>query len=460
MRKRYIKRALSLAAALALALTASGLAEAAIEPEEIEVTFTAEAVDEPVECEELELGDGTDLSETDLSETDLPETDLPETDLPETDLPETDQPGADQPALFDDDADEASDPLSDAELVLEDEAVPAEDAGAAEVTDPGDAAAPDAPEAPDAQDETAGDVPPTLSNAEMADNLRACASLGAKAGTLGKIAELLMDRGFEPAFAAGVCANIYSEGGYGLFERSGYESTPEHPDLEYIRPRYFCYLDGGNYYTHGANGYVVTDVYLSPEDMDAYTGSARVHMRYGDENYYLDNWSGRRVWEIDLNALEEFMVQLAGLKLQYGTPDAWEYDKSTDTWEYNEPQESTETWRGKFGLGCAQWTGEESLKLMAYYRKYAGAGNPTITKEQVVAAEHEMILNDLLGYYNKVYTGWKQENANALYSAKAAESAGSWVCLKYEIPANRESKAVRRGRRAAGIYKIMVGENE
>lgn len=439
MRKSCIKRALSLAAALALALTASGLAEAAIEPEEIEITFTAEAVDEPVECEELELG-----GETGQSGTDQPETGLTETDLT----------GADQPSLFDDDANETSDPLPDAELVLEDEAVPAEDTGAVEVTDPGDDAA------PDAQTETENVNPPTLSNAEMADNLRACASLGAKAGTLADIAELLMNRGFEPAFAAGVCANIYSEGSYGLFERSGYESTPEHPELEYIRPRYFCYLDGGNYYSHGANGYVVTDVYLSPEDMDAYTGSARVHMRYGDENYYLDNWSGKRVWEIDLNALEEFMVQLAGLKLQYGTPDAWEYDSSTDTWEYNEAHEGMETWRGKFGLGCAQWTGEESMKLMAYYRKYAGAGNPTITKEQVIAAEHEMILNDLLGYYHKVYTGWKQENADALYSAKAAHSAGSWVCLKYEIPANREAKAVRRGRRAAGIYKIMVGENE
>ena len=439
MRKSCIKRALSLAAALALALTASGLAEAAFEPEETEVVISAEAVDAPVESEELELG-----GETGQSGTDQPETGLIETDLT----------GADQPSLFDDDANEASDPLPDAELVLEDEAVPAEDTGAVEVTDPGDDAA------PDAQTETENVNPPTLSNAEMADNLRACASLGAKAGTLADIAELLMNRGFEPAFAAGVCANIYSEGSYGLFERSGYESTPEHPELEYIRPRYFCYLDGGNYYSHGANGYVVTDVYLSPEDMDAYTGSARVHMRYGDENYYLDNWSGKRVWEIDLNTLEEFMVQLADLKLQYGTPDAWEYDSSTDTWEYNEAHEGMETWRGKFGLGCAQWTGEESMKLMAYYRKYAGAGNPTITKEQVIAAEHEMILNDLLGYYHKVYTGWKQENADALYSAKAAHSAGSWVCLKYEIPANREAKAVRRGRRAAGIYKIMVGENE
>lgn len=458
MKKRRLLRALSLAAALALALTAAGLAEAAIEPapEEVDMTseiveaddiafeimeedgIAAEAVDEVVESGELELGDDADPSASDADEAP-------------------------------DGADISSDPLSDADMIPESEPVPAEDTAVS-----ADAVV-DAPDLPDESQETVAEdqpspeapaepsddakrTPPALSNAEMADNIRD-AALGSKADALGNIAELLMDRGFEPAFAAGVCANIYSEGSYGLFERSGYESSPDHPDLAYIRPRYFCYLDGGNYYTRGEGGYAVTDVYLSPDDTDAYTGGARVHMRYGDENYYLDNWSGRRVWETDLNALEEFMVQLASLRLQYGTPDAWTYDRTTDSWEYNEAQEGMETWRGKFGLGCAQWTGEESMKLLAFYRKHAGAGSATITREQVIAAEHEMILSDLRGRYNKVYTGWKQENEGALYCPEAAASAGSWVCLKYEIPANRESEAVRRGRKAAEIYRIMISEN-
>ena len=479
MKKRRIMRALSLTAALMLALPAAGLAEAAFEPDSYdEVAIAAEAVDAIVESEELELGDDLDIVESEPA----------------------------QPSAVVDDADETDespDLQPDAAMIPEDEAVPPEDAGAVAEEVPGDEADPGAqpetapestPEAvPDAPQDVELDVgdgdaapaetsdtgdatdaeaatpspasdadvkrtPPALSIADMAENIRAAASLGAKADALGNIAELLMDHGFEPAFAAGVCANIYAEGSYGLFERSGYQSNSEHPDLEYRRPKYFCYLDGGNYYTRGAGGYAVTDVYLSPEDMDAYTGSARVHMRYGDENYYLDNWSGRRVWDIDLNELEEFMCNLASLNLQYGTPDAWTYDNSTDTWEYNEAQEGMERWRGKFGLGCAQWTGEEAMRLLALYRRHAGAGSATITKKQAIAAEHEMILSDLQGYYKKVYNGWRRENESALYCPEAAASAGSWVCLKYEIPANREAKAVSRGKRAAEIYRIMVGE--
>ena len=320
MKKRCIMRALSLTATVMLALPAAGLTEAAFEPDSYdEVAITAEAVDAPVESGELELGEDLEIIDP--------------------------EPAAQPPVIADDDADtgEGSDLQPDAVMIPEDEPVPAQDNVAVadaepegkadpgaeaetafenppepeavadapqdvvlDVTDgdPAPAEVPDTGEAPDpeaatpspASDADARRTPPALSNAEMADNIRAAASLGAKAASLGNIAELLMNHGFEPAFAAGVCANIYAEGSYGLFERSGYESSSEHPDLEYRRPRYFCYLDGGNYYTRGAGGYVLTDVYLSPEDMDAYTGSARIHMRYGDENYYYDNWSGFLLW--------------------------------------------------------------------------------------------------------------------------------------------------------------------
>lgn len=500
MKKTSILRALSMTAALALALSFAGVAETEFEEDEIEIIITAEEVDAPVESGEMDLCDDSELSvgepedppalvtddmesapdplpdDVDMTLDDaVPSEDAvpDEDDVP----PEDDVPAEDAPAADDEDVPEAAEdadaPQETPGSAPETAEVPADDPAPAAVEDaapadlPGDAEAP-APEAntpaPEEQEAPAPDAdadakttPPALSNAEMADNIRA-ASLGAKTAALANIAELLMNHGFEPAFAAGVCANVYSEGSYGLFERSGYMGSSEHPDLQYIRPKYFCYLDGGSYYTRGESGYVVTDVYLSPDDMDAYTGAARVHMRYGDENYYLDNWSGRRVWEINLDDLEEFMVQLAGLKLQFGTPDAWVYDKATDTWEYNEAQEGAESWRGKFGLGCVQWTGEEAMKLLAVYRKHAGAGSATITRKQAIAAEHEMILKDLRGRYKKVYDGWKRENGDALDCPEAARSAGSWVCLKYEIPANREAKAISRGKKAAEIYKIMVGE--
>ena len=81
-----------------------------------------------------------------------------------------------------------------------------------------------------------------------------------------------------------------------------------------------------------------------------------------------------------------------------------------------------------------------------------------ITAAQVVAAENEMILYDLKGSYAGVYTGWKKSNAAGLATVEAARSAGATVCLKYEIPANKESKAIVRGNKAAEIYRAMVGK--
>ena len=113
-------------------------------------------------------------------------------------------------------------------------------------------------------------------------------------------------------------------------------------------------------------------------------------------------------------------------------------------------------WEGKFGLGIVQWTGARTKTLVTFYRKHAGS-SATITKEQVIAAENEMILYDLKGSYSSVYTAWKKANS-ALNTAEAAQSAGALVCTKYEIPANKEQKAVTRGAKAADIYKIMTGQ--
>ena len=259
-------------------------------------------------------------------------------------------------------------------------------------------------------------------NAQMAANLRNDKSLGSKRVAIASVAELLMNAGFEPAFAAGVCANVYSEGSYGTLESSKYVAN-------YLkRPRYFCYLDGGDYYTLKNGKYVLTAVYLSPEEMKKYTGPAEARQRFGEEKYYWNNWSGKKVWNVDLNALQAFVDKLTEGK-----------------------------WQGKFGMGITQWTGGRTRKLMTLYHKHAGTGSGTITEAQVIAAENEMILSDLRGDYKKVYDGWKKENKSNLNSAAAAKSAGSWVCLKYEIPASKEQKAVTRGERAATFYKIMTG---
>ncbi|MBR0369013.1 MAG: Ig-like domain-containing protein [Clostridia bacterium] len=273
------------------------------------------------------------------------------------------------------------------------------------------------------------------SNAQMVANIRN--SSLSKRSSLAGIAELMLNNGYEPAFAAGVCANASAEGDYGRFESSKYIQNYQK------RPRYFCFLDGGDYYTKDANGTpVITDVYLSPEEAAAYTGPANVHLRFGEEKYYWNNWSGKYVWNINLDVLEAFMNLLTDAKLLNGQPDGWNDGKG---------------WHGKFGLGCTQWTGGRTRKLLKLYRKYAGEGNPTITKEQVIAAEHEMILYDLQGDYKKVYTNWRDENISNLNSTDAANRAGYRVCRYYEIPAGGEARAVKRGNSAVNIYKIMIG---
>lgn len=272
------------------------------------------------------------------------------------------------------------------------------------------------PELPDPDDDP--QIDPTAR--QMLANLKKSSLLGGKRDAIIGVVGLLLGNGFEPAFAAGVAANVYAEGTYGLFESSRYISNYQK------RPRYFCYLDGGNYYTQVDGRYKLTAVYLSQEECDAYTGEAEARLRFGEENFYLNNYSARYVQNVDLDALEALMETLEAGK-----------------------------WQGKFGLGIVQWTGARTRILVKFYRKHAGEGGG-ITAAQVVAAENEMILYDLKGSYAGVYTGWKRAN-DALDTEEAARNAGAAVCLKYEIPANKETKAIARGNKAAEIYRAMMG---
>ena len=269
-------------------------------------------------------------------------------------------------------------------------------------------------------DEPVAPADPTA--ARMVANLRSSGALGAKREAVADVVALLMDNGFEPAFAAGVGANVLAEGTYGLFESSRYVTNPK------ARPRYFCYLDGGKYYTKSDGKYKLTAVYLSAEEVGKYTGKAEPRQRFAEKNFYLDNYSKKYAWEVDLNALEALMERL-----------------------------SDGGWEGKFGLGIVQWTGSRTKKLVACYRKHAGKGAGSITAAQVVAAENEMIVGELKGNYIGVYNAWKQANKADPDAEKAARSAGSLVCTRYEIPADKESKAVARGNRAVEIYRIMMG---
>ena len=257
---------------------------------------------------------------------------------------------------------------------------------------------------------------------KMAANLNKDSSLGmgAKKSAVVSVVDMLLKEGFEPAYAAGVAANIMAEGNYGFFESSKYVTSPN------MRPRYFAYLDGGEF--HKGYGSKATDIYLTKSEYNSYKGKLTKHYCYAEKNYYLNHWSKKNAWEINLAELEKLMADL---------------EKGN--------------WEGKFGLGIVQWTGEETGKLVKFYRAEAGSAN-TLTRAQVAMAENKLILSDMKNTYAYVHTQWKKENSGRLDSETAAANAASILCLKYEIPVSKETKAKQRAAVARKIYNVMVGK--
>ena len=69
-----------------------------------------------------------------------------------------------------------------------------------------------------------------------------------------------------------------------------------------------------------------------------------------------------------------------------------------------------------------------------------------------------MILNELMGNYNYVYTKWKNLNVK-FDTPEAAYSAGYIVCYDYESPYQKEAKAGPRGELAKKISMDFVSFN-
>ena len=116
----------------------------------------------------------------------------------------------------------------------------------------------------------------------------------------------------------------------------------------------------------------------------------------------------------------------------------------------------SQNWKkGKFGLGCVQWTGERTRKLVQLYVSEA-KGKDRINMNEATAAEGKMIINEFNGRYKKIYTEWKNTNLHKIETSKAAYEAGSIVCRKYEVPAGYMKKGDIRGKFAINVYKIMA----
>jgi len=110
--------------------------------------------------------------------------------------------------------------------------------------------------------------------------------------------------------------------------------------------------------------------------------------------------------------------------------------------------------QGKFGLGCVQWTGERTYTLFQLYELKCGY-NDRITIEQATAAEGQMIINELKGSYSYIYNDWKNNNLDK-DSDSSAYNAGYNICVKYEVPSDKENKGITRGNTAKDMFNIMT----
>jgi hypothetical protein len=179
----------------------------------------------------------------------------------------------------------------------------------------------------------------------------------------------------------------------------------------------------GNVFHEGSIGKFESSAYKDETKKPQY-------LKYMDELYeYASNYSGKFVYDknISLTQLSEVMEQL-----------------KADNWE-----------KGKFGLGCIQWTGERTYKLVQLYNKECG-NKGKITKNQATSAEGKMIIKELSdsNSFLHVYRSWSDETLDK-NTTQAAYDAGVKVCKEYEKPKDANSKSVQRGNTAKAIYEII-----
>jgi hypothetical protein len=228
-----------------------------------------------------------------------------------------------------------------------------------------------------------------------------------KRHTMAEVGCGLLGLGYEPAFVAGMLANIRAEGDAGRFESSSYTSKPEE------KPHYLVYVD-----TH---------------------------------HYYNSEYSGQRIIGKNLSTVRSLLEHLRDLDRDRPPPSPT-------------PRERRH-WRGGFGLGCLQWTWYRTLYLMDIYQE-AARGNISINLNQVIQAEIMMIDRELkrpprqhVADYRPVYRNWQAANSRNINSADAAYDAGRRLSLNYIIPpqpGDGLKAEERRGNSARTIYNVMM----
>ena len=206
------------------------------------------------------------------------------------------------------------------------------------------------------------------------------------------VAQAMLDLGYPVSFVAGMLANIVYEGSTGEFESSNYVNNP--------KPDYLVYMD----------------------------------TEYNGTNYYLNNFSGKTIMDVGVDATYDMLCELA--------------ERSNNTWYVNGS-------RVGFGLGCIQWSFARTLNLVNAYKEISN--NDSITTEQACRGEALLMLRELgSSEYNSIISSWKSTNTS-LDSASAANSAGRFLCNSYIRPKDDTgSIATTRANRAASIYSAIA----
>jgi hypothetical protein len=177
----------------------------------------------------------------------------------------------------------------------------------------------------------------------------------------------------------------------------------------------------GNIYHEGSIGKFESSAYIARPDLEPQ------YLRYMDKLYgYRKKYSGKIITEVSMHKLGTLLDKL-----------------KKDSWK-----------KGKFGLGCIQWTGGRTYNLYKIYKQECG-GADKITLAQATTAEGKMVINELRNGYKFVYNEWKKKNPKS-NTATAAYNAGYILTMKYEVPADTTNQAKKRGKTAKNMYSIMT----
>jgi hypothetical protein len=223
----------------------------------------------------------------------------------------------------------------------------------------------------------------TDTNAMIAD-LDKDTSLGLsnlKKKTIIGIGRTMLDEGYEPAFVAGMLANIIYEGAAGHFESSVYISNPQ------TEPDYFKYMY---------------------------------------KNYdYRNKYSGKNIYDgMSLSNVNNMLQQIEKAGFNAG---------------------STNGDRKGFGLGSVQWTFGRTKTLVETYIEVANGSDTITFEQTLhaeglmISRELSGYYNK---DYSSIYPDWKANNATKLSSSDAAYNAGVMLCKRYERPQHDSSSTL------------------